>query len=553
MINKRKYEIHEAILRLLNNNSTPEQFTELQEWLGEDEKALAYYCEFIRDYSLVKGQVQSKVNPFELVEFDQELWQALAQEEKKAPVLELPTDKPRPELIQKIVYPPREKHKISKLAIFSLAVNAAAILFIVLFLKFAPTKPVEVATLSDDMNAKWADVDASMRKGVRLSDSGQALMLREGLAELTFDNNAKAVIEGPAEFQILTEDQIKLNYGRLYAIVPRKAIGFTVKTLSSKIVDLGTEFGVRADYLGGTSLHVVKGKTVLIADNKSDEVSVEVGRGQAKKVSTETRTISDIPCETHFFAREINSANNLVWRGQTKVNLADIVGGGNGFGTGRECLGIDPASGKLVDRPSMSSRTQETSQFALVAANPYIDGVFVPLGGDSQQVVTSEGDVFKECPKTDGRYWIEITNKPVTGLQNNAESIQLAQLNGIEYGTERHSAIMMHANSGITFDLQAIRSIIPNSRITNFTSSCGLSETLKETALQNEASAELWVLIDGQPRQSVHVDFEGKSNAFLTVNIDDNDRFLTLVSCSDWNSADWTLYGDPVLELKLND
>lgn len=316
---------------------------------------------------------------------------------------------------------------------------------------------------------------------------------------------------------------------------------------------MGTEFGILADLQGGTSLHVIKGKTVLIAGDKSNKVSVEASEGVAKKVSAGTQTITDISCNDRLFVRDINSARNLAWRGQMKVDLAGIVGGGNGFGIGREHLGIEPASGELVNNPSMLARTQDTSQYASVSENPYVDGVFVPLGGDSPQIVTSNGDVFKECPETDGRYWIEITNKPLTGFQGDPGSIQLARLNGVEYGTNTHPAIMMHANTGITFDLEIIRSIIPSARICRFTSSCGLSDTLDRSSLRSDASAEMWVLIDGQPREKIQVDYKDESSSFVTVNIDDNDRFLTLVSCSDWNAGDWTIYGDPALELERID
>ncbi len=94
---------------------------------------------------------------------------------------------------------------------------------------------------------------------------------------------------------------------------------------------------------------------------------------------------------------------------------------------------------------------------------------------------------------------------------------------------------------------------MPNLRISRFTAFCGLSETLIGTSLQDDASAEMWVLIDGKPREKVYVGFSNISHAFLDVSIADTDRFLTLVSSSDWNAGDWTLYGDPVLELEFCD
>ncbi len=454
--------------------------------------------------------------------------------------------------IQRVEYP-KHNRQIKKGTIVSLIASVAAILLFFLFIRFAPTRSsYEVATLADSIDAKW-DINSSMQKGKRLVAGRTSYLLKEGWAELLFDNEAKLTLEAPVEFQIHAEGQIKLSYGRLYATVPQGAIGFTVNTPSARIIDLGTEFGVEADFQGNTSLHVMKGKTVLVAGNTSDKTSMEVSKGIAKKVSAHNQTISDISYNGQNFVREIDSASQLIWRGRTKIDLADILGGGNGFGTGREGVGIDPASGELVTELSMMAKVQEDYQYFEVAENPYIDGVFVPLGNDTPHVVTSKGDIFKECPKTDGRCFIEITNKAITGFQGDSDSIRPARLNGVEYGSKTHPAIMMHANSGITFDLKAIRAIIPDSRISQFTSSWGLSETLINTSLQDEASVDMWVLVDGQPRERIQVDFSNKSFGFVTVNINDNDRFLTLISCSDWNAGDWALYGDPVLELELND
>ena len=107
---------------------------------------------------------------------------------------------------------------------FFLIVNAAAMVFLVLFARFAPPKSgIAVATLHDSINARWADTNPLMRSGTRLKTGSGLLLLHEGLATLVFDNDTRIVMEGPAEFKILTNDQIKLNYGRLYAVVPPEA------------------------------------------------------------------------------------------------------------------------------------------------------------------------------------------------------------------------------------------------------------------------------------------------------------------------------------------
>jgi len=549
--------IEELIELAIDGSITAEQGRLLSEWIVSDPAVRRRYCEYMQLTVGIDRLCASAPDPALPdcdTAFDLQLWNQLACDEKNAPGLDKSyCEKPSRELIHRVVYPPREKRKISKFNVFVL-LNTAAVILLFIFLNLAlPRAGVKVATLTDSLNAQWADGKGRMENGTPIFTGTDNLFLREGLAEIVFDNRTKMIIEGPAEFQVVTEDQVKLNYGRAYAVVPREAIGFTIKTPSARIIDLGTEFGVEADFRGDTSLHVIEGKTVLIAGDRSSKQSVEVARGLARKVSQDTRAITEISCNDQLFVREIDSASGLAWRGQLEVDLADIVGGGNGFGTARNGLGINPATGQIVETLTLTARTQEESRYSAVPSNPFIDGVFVPLGGERPQVVSSRGDVFRECPATDGRYWIEISNNPLTGFEGNPQSIRAARLNGIEYGTKQHPAIMMHANTGVTFDLAAIRNVVPNTRIRRFTSTCGLSETLHGTRLQKDAAAEMWVLVDGQPREKVHVDFQEKNFAFVSVDIDEGARFLTLISCSDWNAGDWTIYGNPIIELESND
>jgi len=552
-------------LRLLISQSEEgdiglEGMQRLNNILLNDPQARKYYREYIHTNVILKSLYANEQFSFKKPEEYEpqqgyiDLFCELAQYEKTAPEIEIPTEKSQRELIHEIVYSPREKQKVTKFQIVTFMLSAAAILFFVLFFEYVPPKGgIEVATLSDSINAKWLDIDVPMQNGTRLTIANNKRKLRDGVIELTFDNYVKAIIEAPAEFQILANDRIYLNYGKVYVVVPKEAIGFSVYTSNAKVIDLGTEFGAQVNAYGDTQLYVFKGKTSLVAGRESNRISMEVTKDTAKRISGITQEISDCSFKDQLFVRRISSADKLVWRGESVVDLADIVGGGNGFGTGRKGGGIDPTTGKLVAELSMSAKVQEECRYSEVVENRYIDGVFVPLGDETPQIVTSRGDVFEECPKTDGRYWVEITNKPIIGFPQDPDSMRLAQLNGVEYGSNTHPGIMMHANTGITFDLEAIRSIIPNSRIRRFTSFCGLSETLNGLPLMDDASADMWVLVDGQRREKIHVDFSNKSNDFITVLINDNDRFLTLISCSDWNAGDWTLFGDPVLDLELKD
>jgi hypothetical protein len=349
-------QLNKLILKCLEGEISAEELSRLNDILSSDLAACEIYANtmFINSQISRPGNIGTYLIDTDCAPmgsgFDNDLWRALAESEKAAPEIEIPKEESQQELIQKVIYPPQNKRVISKLNMFML-LNTAEILFFLLFLRFGlPGEGMEVATLVDSLNAKWMGTQGEMTHGTPIVSSNKSLVLREGYAELLFTNQARITIEGPAEFQIPTDDQIKLNYGRVYAVVPREAIGFTIKTPSSQVIDLGTEFGVWTEPQGDTFHHVTKGKTVLIAGDKSNKKTVEVTEGFAKKVSIHDRSISEISYNENLFVRKIDSSHKIVWRGQD-IDLADIVGGGNGFGTGTADSGIETNTGRRCARP----------------------------------------------------------------------------------------------------------------------------------------------------------------------------------------------------------
>ena len=108
-------------------------------------------------------------------------------------------------------------------------------------------------------------------EGDRLGN--EIIRLFAGSVELTFDSGAVVTVDGPIEFRPLSTGQLELRRGRLLANVPQKAIGFTVSTPTSKIVDLGTEFEVAVNEAGESDVQVLKGEVeVAPLTNEGDEV-----------------------------------------------------------------------------------------------------------------------------------------------------------------------------------------------------------------------------------------------------------------------------------------
>ena len=111
--------------------------------------------------------------------------------------------------------------------------------------------------------------------GDRLGD--EIVRLFAGSVELTFDEGAVVTVDGPIEFRPLSTGQLELRRGRLLASVPQKAIGFTVSTPTSRIVDLGTEFEVAVNEAGESDVKVLKGE-VEVAPITQHEDNVQKWR-----------------------------------------------------------------------------------------------------------------------------------------------------------------------------------------------------------------------------------------------------------------------------------
>jgi hypothetical protein len=123
-----------------------------------------------------------------------------------------------------------------------------------------PETPIFIARITDLHHARWQQGE-ELLLGSPIA-IGQTLKLAAGLAEITFDNGARVLLEGPAEFVLDSRGQASLIFGQLTANVPEQAIGFTIQTPMVNVVDLGTEFGVRVSQKGLTDVAVFSGQVV---------------------------------------------------------------------------------------------------------------------------------------------------------------------------------------------------------------------------------------------------------------------------------------------------
>ncbi len=117
---------------------------------------------------------------------------------------------------------------------------------------------------------------------------------------------------------------------------------------------------------------------------------------------------------------------------------------------------------------------------------------------------------------------------------------------GGEYMPDNRGLLCLHANAGITFNLELIRNTHPSVlRPARFRAFVGLANP--------QGLADVWVFVDGQLRFRRTGLRMADGPVRIDVELEANHRFLTLVSTDGDRSTncDWVVFGDPVLLVAL--
>ena len=219
------------------------------------------------------------------------------------------------------------------------------------------------------------------------------------------------------------------------------------------------------------------------------------------------------------------------------ISLADITGGGNGFGSARKGNGIDPATGKaLPDKQDFVKNTRANQYMR----GPFacVDGVAIPDGGKDGKLevpISSTGLKITGLPATSVQAWDAIRH----GSGNRYENTRLGE---IDYNAEGHTLLSLHANALITFDLNAIRELNGATGL-RFTATLGLGSN------SDVGNADFHLYLDGVLKAR-HTGVTKKTPPVaLNIELPPAARFLTLISTEGINgiSHDQIFLGDPLL------
>ena len=223
-----------------------------------------------------------------------------------------------------------------------------------------------VARITGTHNCLWSRSAGAIEYGARLS-AGQRLDLVEGLAEITFNDGATLLLEGPASLTIDSGDRAQLTAGRLAAVVPKRAHGFQVRTAALDVLEAGAEFGIIAQESGAAELHVFNG--LLRAEVQDGQgrafQSLELNDAQAARINPLLTTVTHVPADDALFARSILPSSGphdglLAYEGfRYPEGPLEAQNGGFGWAGPWFNIAADEAAGPDSNRVLLGSLTVE--------------------------------------------------------------------------------------------------------------------------------------------------------------------------------------------------
>ena len=201
---------------------------------------------------------------------------------------------------------PRSAFRAARMwAALAAAVLVAAVLF-------RPGAPASVAVLTNTAGAKWTNGSAPT-PGTPLYPG--RVKLDAGVAEIAFGSGAVAVVEGPAEIELVSAGGAFLHAGQA---VVRATAAFAMETPTLHVADRGGyEYGVLVEPSGDTVLQVYDGE--VVATRKESGDSRELDGGRAVRVAG---SVEPVPFWPERFVRVLPSKDDPTGRGTQPYNRA---------------------------------------------------------------------------------------------------------------------------------------------------------------------------------------------------------------------------------------
>ena len=306
------------------------------------------------------------------------------------------------------------------------------------------------ASLHYIRGVQWpGDLAAPPADGERIPPG--TLTLAAGVVEIRFDNSVVLALEGPGQVDLWSRMQAQLRHGRLTTNVPPVAHGFTVVANHMRVVDLGTEVGIDLAADGRAHVQVYTGAVeIALSDAVASPAETHVRAGEARRFEPATGALAPAAFDAARFVRTGP-------RRPLALAVSDLIGGGDGRGTAT-MEGLDPTNGTLRSDIDLGSRSAG-NEYHPVADLPFIDGVFLP-SGNVPTMIDSAGHTYR-FDISGGQSYDLIRRggfmiRPPDGDGVTVPTRSPTVLGGVDHADFGRHLIGMHANAGVTIDLQAI-------------------------------------------------------------------------------------------------
>ena len=243
-----------------------------------------------------------------------------------------------------------------------------------------------------------------------------------------------------------------------------------------------------------------------------------VKRGEREVSAAEVRELTDRKQKLNAELQQVRTEQAR--RAGKHFDLADIVGGGDGLGTGKLGEGIDQVTGKPLSAKRGFVEGAKPNVFARSTVK-FIDGVVIPDLNPEGTQITSTGIKVMKPARTSGQVWDAIRFGPVNSQFS-------TKLDGVDYAADGHTLLSLHANAAITFDLTALREAGAPAEM-RLTATAGyFGQTPKN-------GASFSVYVDGESKAN-HKNI-GRDDGGLAVEIllPATSRFLTLMATDGGN------------------
>ncbi len=114
---------------------------------------------------------------------------------------------------------------------------------------------------------------------------GEKIRFDAGVVELILDNGAQIVLQGPADFSLVSPQKAIVRQGQLVVRCGPDAVGFEIESPDASVIDLGTEFGMSVVEGTYTDVVVYEGAVDLSVRAAAEATEHRLTAGEALHIA----------------------------------------------------------------------------------------------------------------------------------------------------------------------------------------------------------------------------------------------------------------------------